>query len=177
MHHEYIHTSPQHKFSTMPILPKSMAKLIQQHHSLPTLSKFHKPLTLFKLHHYKKYNTSKMLQSQHYNMINHTMPQTPTITQQNDNGLPSNFQWSMEQHFSRQINQIKTHLDVHVRKWSMGLGVLKEPLLIMPIKCWIIFLAMKSKKRGSIRRRRHFGAKKNGFENGFHQKWVCGKSA
>ena len=46
--------------------------------------KFYKPPTLSKLHHdkkkkkKKKYNTSKMLQNQHYNMINHTMPQIPT---------------------------------------------------------------------------------------------------
>ena len=41
--------------------------------------KFYKPPTLSKLHQKKKkYNTSKMLQNQHYNMINHTMPQIPT---------------------------------------------------------------------------------------------------
>ena len=127
MHHEHIHTSPQNKFFTMPILPKSKTKLIQQHYNLPTLSKFHKPPTLSKLYHDKKYNTSKMLQSQHYNMINHTMPQTPTITQQNDNGSPSNFQWSMKQYFSKQRNQRKTHLDVHVRIWNMGLGSWRSP--------------------------------------------------
>jgi len=66
----------------------------------------------------------------------------------------------MRQQFSKQRNQRKTHLDVHVRIWSMGLEVLKEPLLIILIKCWIIFLAMKSKKRESIGRRRHVGAKK-----------------
>ena len=31
----------------------------------------------------KRYNTSKMLQSQHYNMINHTMPQIPTRSHNN----------------------------------------------------------------------------------------------
>ena len=77
----------------------------------------------------------------------------------------------MKQHFSKQRNQRKTHLDVHVSIWSIGLSVLNEPLFIMPIKCWIIFLTMKSKKRGSIRRRRriHFDAKKNGFKNGSYQ--------
>ena len=38
----------------MPILPK----FIQQHHDLPTLSKFHKPPTLSKLHHEKKKKTT-----------------------------------------------------------------------------------------------------------------------
>ena len=59
LHHEHIHTSPQHKFLIMPILPKSKPKLIQQHHNLPTLSKFHKPLTLSKLHHDKKQKKQK----------------------------------------------------------------------------------------------------------------------
>ena len=119
-----------------------------------------------------------MPQKQHYNMINHTIPQIPTR---------SHNKMTMSHHqivkdawnnifFPSKETQRKTHLDVHVRIWSMGLRVLNEPLLIMPIKCWIIFLTMKSKKRGSIGRRRHFDAKKNGFENGFHQKWVCGKS-
>ena len=79
--------------------------------------------------------------------------------------------------FQAKKPQKKTQLDFHVRIWSMGLRVLKKSIIIMPIKCWIIFFTMKSKKRGSIGRRRHFDAKKNRFENGFHQKWVCGKSA
>ena len=76
----------------------------------------------------------------------------------------------MKQHFSKQRNRRKTHLDVHVRIWSMGLGVLKKPLLIILIKCWIIFLAMKSEKRRSIGRRRHVGAKKRWIWN-----WVSPK--
>ena len=51
--------------------------------------------------------------------------------------------------------------------------VLKKPILIMPIKCGIIFLAMKSKKRGSLGGRIHHDAKKNGF----HQKWMCSENA
>ena len=62
VHHEHIHTSPQHKFFTMPILPKSKPKLIQQHHNLPTLSKFHKPPTLSKLNHDKKNLKNKKMQ-------------------------------------------------------------------------------------------------------------------
>ena len=78
MHHKYIHTSLQHKFFTMSMPTKSKPKFIQQHHKLPTLPKFHKPPTLSKLHCDKKYNTSKMFQSQDYNEINHTMPQITT---------------------------------------------------------------------------------------------------
>ena len=67
IHHEYIRPSLQHKIFTMPILPKSKPKFIQQHHNLPTLSKFHKSPTLSKLHHdQRKNNTSRMLQSQHF---------------------------------------------------------------------------------------------------------------
>ena len=54
IHHEHILLSLQHKFFTMPILPKSKPKFIQQHYNLPTLSKFHKPPTLSKLHHDQK---------------------------------------------------------------------------------------------------------------------------
>ena len=53
IHHEHIHTSLRHKIFKMPMLPKSKPKFIQQHHKLPTLSKFHKPPILSKLHHDK----------------------------------------------------------------------------------------------------------------------------
>ena len=127
---------------------------------------------MIKNKHFKNAPKATLQHDQSYNT-----PNSNKNTQQNGNVSPSNFQWNMKQHFSKQRNQRKTHLGVHVRIWSMGFRVLKEPLLIMPIKCWIIFLTMKSKKRGSIGRRRHVDAKKNAFENGFHQKYVCGKSA
>ena len=101
------------------------------------------------------------------------MTQCPKSQQPNDNILPWNFQWNMKQHFFKQRNQRKTHIDVYMTIWSMGHGVLKKPILIMPIKCGIIFLTMKSKKRGSLGGRSHLDAKKNGF----HQKWVCGENA
>ena len=49
MHHEHIHPNLQHRFFTMPILPKFKPKFIQQHHNVPTLSKFHKPPKLPKI--------------------------------------------------------------------------------------------------------------------------------
>ena len=47
--------------------------------------------------------------------------------------------------------------------WSIGPRVLKKSVIIMPIKCWIIFLTMKNKKRGSLEGRSHLVAKKIGF--------------
>jgi len=82
-----------------------------------------------------KCNTSKMLQSQDYNMNNHTMPQIPTrahnkMTISHD----QTFNGAWKQNFSKQRNQRKTHLEVHVGMWSVGLWVLKETLLIIPFK-------------------------------------------
>ena len=71
----------------------------------------------------------------------------------------------------------KTNLGVYMTIWSMGPKVLKKSIIIMPIKCWIIFLTMKSKKRRSLGGRSHLDAKKMGLENGFHQKWVHDENA
>ena len=120
----------------------------------------------------KHFKSAPKLTLQHDRSYN--TPNSNKNAQQNDNFLPSNFQWSLKQLFSKQRNPKKNSPWCPCERiWSMGFRVLKEPLLIMPIKFWIIFLTMKSKKRGSIGRRRHVDAKKNGFQ----QKWVCGKSA
>ena len=76
--------SSSNKYHKSPTLPKFFTtwmptkfkpRLIQQHHKLPILPKFHKPPTLSDYTMTKRYNTSSMLQSQHFqNMINHTMP-------------------------------------------------------------------------------------------------------
>ena len=47
--------------------------------------------------------------------------------------------------------------------WSMGPRVLKKSIIIIPLKCWIIFLTMKRKKRRPLGGRSHFDAKKMGF--------------
>ena len=65
--------------------------------------------------------------------------------------------------FSKQGNQRKIHLVIYMTKWSMGPRVLKKSLIIIPLKCWIIFLTMKSKKRRSLGGRSHLDAKKMGF--------------
>ena len=100
------------------------------------------------------------------NMINHTMPQNF----KNDNISPWNFQKNMQQHFSKQRNQRKTHLGIYMTIWSMGYRVLKKSIIIMPLKYWIIYLTMKSKKRRFLGGRSHFDAKKMGFG-----KWVSPK--
>ena len=79
----------------MPILPKFKLKFIQQHHKLPTLSKFQKPPTLSKLHHKKKKNKIKL--------FNNAPKPTWLITQypknfKNDNISLWNFQWNMLGH-------------------------------------------------------------------------------
>ena len=41
----------------------------------------------------------------------------------------------------------------------------------------MIFLSMRSKKRGPLEEEDILMQRKDGFESGFHQKWVCNKSA
>ena len=83
----------------------------------------------------------------------------------------------MEITFFQTNKQRKTHFEVHVGMWSMGLRVLKEPLLTIPFKWWMIFLSMKSKKREPIGGGWHFSAKKRGVWKWFSQKWVWRKMA
>ena len=70
--------------------------------------KFYKPPTLSKLHHDQKKKKGKI---QHFKNApkptlqhdqSYNAPNSNKITQQNDNVSPSNFQWSMKQHFSKQ---------------------------------------------------------------------------
>ena len=116
-----------------------------------------------------------MLQNQHYNMINHTIPQIPT-RKHNKTTM------SHHQIFNETWNNIFPSKETKEKLtlmsiWEYGAWVLGSWRSPSSSCQWIIFLTMKSKKRGSIGRRRHVDAKKNGFENGFHQKYVCGKSA
>ena len=161
------------KFSQIQCPQNSSNNITDYQHYQNFISHQHCPsYTMIKNKHFKNAPKPTLQHDQSYNASN-----SNKRTQQNDNVSPLNFQWNMKQHFSKQRNQRKTHLDVHLRIWSMGFRVLTELLFIMPIKCLIIFLIMKSKKIGSFGRRRHFDAKKNGFESGFHQKWECGKRA
>ena len=87
------------------------------------------------------------------------------------------FNEASKQHFPKQRNKRKAHLEVHVGMWSIGLGVLKEPFFIIPFKWWMIFLSIKSKKRRPIGRGWQCCAKKRGVWKWVSQKWVCSKNA
>ena len=58
-----------------------------------------------------------------------------------------------------------------------GLGVLKVPLLIIPSNDGAYFLPWEVRKEGPFEKDDILVQRKDGFENGFHQKWVCSKSA
>ena len=138
MHHEHIHTSPQHKFFIMPILPKSKSKLIQQHHNLPTLSKFHKPPTLSKFTPWQK---KKKIQ--HFkNAPKPTLQHDQSYNAPNSNNHTTKWQWltiklSMKHEtiFVQAKKPKKNSPWYPCENMEHGFGVLKEPLLIMPIKC------------------------------------------
>ena len=153
----------------MPILPKFKPKFIQQHHNLPTLSKFH--------HDQRKNNTSKNTPKPTFpNMINLTMP--PKF--QNNQMTISHHETFNEtcNNPGKEIKE-KTHLGVHMTIWSMEPRVLEKSLIIIPIKFWIIFLTTRSKKRRSLGGRSNFDAKKMGFGKWVSPKmgvwWKCSK--
>ena len=153
-------------------------KFIQQHHKLSTLPKFHKLPTLSKLHHdQKKYNTSKMLQSQHYNMINHTMPQIPTRSH-------NKMTMSHHQTFNEARNNIFPNKETKEKFtlmsiWEYGACVLgswrSPPHHSIQNDGWY-FLPWEVRKEGPLEESDILMQWKDGFENGFHQKWVCSKS-
>ena len=128
----------------MPILPKSKPKFIQQHHKLPTLSKFQKPPTLPKLHQdQRKKHTLRMLQSQHSKHDqSHNAPEISkviishreTFNETCNNILPR----------KKKKKKKNSHLGVYMTIWSIGLRVLKKSIIVMPLKCWIVLLTMKS---------------------------------
>ena len=82
----------------------------------------------------------------------------------------------MKQYFSNKRNRRKTHLVVYMTIWGMGPRVLKKPILIMPIKCGIIFLTMKSKRRGSLGGRSHLDAKEKWVSPKMDVWWKCSKT-
>ena len=147
----------------MPILPKSKPKFIQQHYNLPTLSKFHKPPTLSKLHHDQKTTLQECSKA---NIFKHDQSHNAPKFQNNQMTISHHEIFNETCNnlffFSKQGNQRRTHLGVYMRIWSMGPRVLKKSIIIIPIKCWIIFFTRKSKKRRSLGGRSHLDAKKNG---------------
>ena len=137
--------------------------------------KFYKPPTLSKLHHDKKKKKNTTLQKcSKTNITTWSIIQCPKFQQDHTTKWQClTIKLSMKHEatlFQTKKNQRKTHLDLHLRIWSMGLGVLKDPLLIIPFKWWMIYLAMRSEKRGSIGRKWHFDAMKR-----WVWKWVSPK--
>ena len=171
IHHEHIHPSLQHKFFTMPILPKSKPKFIQQHHKLPTLSKFHKPPTLSKLHHDQKQHFKNVQSQQFYNMINHTMPQIA-----NNKMTISHHETSNETcNNTFPSKETKEKLTL-VSTWQYGawvLGFWRSPSSSCQSNVGSYFLPWKARKKDPLEEEAILMQKKNRF----HQKWVCGENA
>ena len=138
IHHEHIPISQTHSFHNANT-PKIQTKV----HPTTSLhcqnSKSHQ--------HYP--NCTMIKEKTHFKNVPKPTFQTWSIIQcpqnfRSGNISPWNFQWNMQQHFSKQRNQRKTHLGVHMTIWSMGPRVLKKSIIIILIKCWIIFVTMRS---------------------------------
>ena len=176
MHHEYVHTRSQHRFFTMPMLPKSKPKFIQQHHKLPTLSKFHKPPILSKLHHDKKINTSKMLQSQHYNMTNYTMPQISTRTH-------NKMTMAHHQTFNEAWNNIFPSQEIKEKltlmsTWEYGawaLGSWRRPSSSYQSNARSYFLPWKVRKEDPLEEEDILVQREMGLKMGFTKNWCVAK--
>ena len=127
-----------------------------------------------RLHHVN----SKCPQSQDYNMINHTMPQISKRA--HNNKMTMSQHQTLNEAWTKKISQKKkkkTHLEVHVGMWSMGFGVLKDPLFIILFKWWMVFFfPWKVRKEGPLEDDAIVVQKEGKFGNGFHkmemkQKW------
>ena len=162
------------KFFKISMPPKSKPKFIQQHHKLPTLAKFmsHQHCPSYTMT--KKYNDSKMLQSQDYNMVNHAMPQISTRPHNNTMTMSQHqtLNGTWKQHFSQKKKK-KTHLEVHVEHGSWGLEGAPPH---HPIQVMDDISFHESKKIGPIRGGWHFMQKKRGVwkwfhKNGYEKKW------
>ena len=82
----------------------------------------------------------------------------------------------MEHEFNKFPNKEtkkQAHLKVHVGMRSMGLGVLKEPIFIIPFKGWMVFfLHEKWEKKAYWKMVTLSMQRKRKFENGFHKMGV-----
>ena len=154
----------------MPILPKSKPKFIQQHHNLPTLSKFHELPTLSKLHHDPKKKKKKGSKNAP-KPTNHTMPpncnnQMAISHHETFNGTWNNIVPSEE---------AKEKLTL-VSTWQYGawvLGSWRSSSSSCQSNMGLYFLPWKVRKENPLEEEAILMQKKNGF----HQKWVCGENA
>ena len=126
-----------------------------------------------KIQHFKNAPKPTLQHDQSYNA-----PNSNKITQQNDNVSPSNFQWSMKQHFSKQ-KKTKEKLTL-ISIWEYGawvLGSWRIPSSSFHSNDGWYFLPWEVRKEGPFEESDILKQWKDGFESGFHQKWVCSKSA
>ena len=81
------------------------------------------------------------------------------------------------QQISQQRNKKQAHLKVHVGMRSMGLGVMKEPLFIIPFKGWVVFFSWKVRKEGLLEDDDIINAKKKEVWNWVSQNGCVAKMA
>ena len=128
----------------------------------------------------KKLNNSKIPQGQDYNIIriSNQALRCPKFQQRaNNNQMTISQHQTFNEAWNQQISQKKkTHLEVHLKVWSMGLGVMREPLFIIPFKRWVIFFPMRSEERRPIRGWCHCQCKEKGSLKMGFTKWVCSKN-
>ena len=152
----------------MSILPKSKPKFIQQHHKLPTLSKFQKPPTLPKLHQdQRKKHTSRMLLSQHSKHDqSHNAPKISKVI------------ISHHVTFNKTCNNIlpsKETKETLVSTWQYGawvLGSWRSPSLSCHSNIGSYFLPWEVRKEDLLEEEAILMQREWVLENGFHQKWV-----
>ena len=58
----------------------------------------------------------------------------------------------------------------------MGLGVLKEPFFIIPLKRWVVFFPLKVRKEGLLEDDAIGNAKKREIWKWVSHKWMCSKN-
>ena len=178
MHHEFVHTSLQHIVFTMsmPYNPSqsSSNNITNCQHCRNPISHQHCPNYTMT----KKCNTSKILQSQHYNMTKHTMPQIPTRSHKK-------MTMSHHQTFNEAWNNIFPNKETKEKLTLMSmweyaawvLGSWRSPSSSFHSNDGAYFLPWEVRKEGKFEKDDILVQRKDGFENGFHQKWVCSKRA
>ena len=123
IHHEHIHTSQtqfsQCQYSQNPN-QSSSNNITKYLHCQNSNSHQHFP------------NCTMIKEKTHFKNAPKPTFQTWSITQ-----CPQNFK-------SDNISPWKTHRGVHMTIWSMGPRVLKKSIISIPVKCWIIFLTLRS---------------------------------
>ena len=179
MHHEYIHTSLQHKFFTMSMPTKSRPKFIQQYHKLPTLSKFNEPPTLPKLHHNPKQidttlqkcskakiTTWSIIHYPKFQLVHTTKWQCLTIKLSMKHG---------NKIFPNKETKEKLTLKSMWECEAWVLGSWRSPSLLFHSNHGWYFFPWEVRKEGPLEEDDILVQRKDGFENGFHKNGCVAK--